>query len=73
MNGVNFLLNIPTKKIKLGLTRTKRLLKACNNPEKDIYTIQICGTNGKGSTAAFLTNILYRSGYKAGLYTSLTW
>jgi folylpolyglutamate synthase/dihydropteroate synthase len=32
--------------------------------------IHVAGTNGKGSTAAMLANILHRAGYRTGLYTS---
>jgi len=70
MNVEQYLLNIPSQKIKFGLSRTLKLLQACNNPEKDILSIQIVGTNGKGSVSAFLTKALVDKGYKVGLYTS---
>ena len=70
MNTDQYLLNIPSQKIKYGLSRTKKLLKTCNNPEKDMFTIQIVGTNGKGSTCAFLNNIFISAQYKVGLFTS---
>ena len=70
MNGKNFLLSIDTKKIKYGLLRTKQLLEACNNPQKKIKSIQIIGTNGKGTIAAMLNNVLINNGYKTGLFTS---
>ena len=68
--GKDFLLSLETKGIKLGLKRTKQLFQVCGNPEKDLDSIQIIGTNGKGSTAATLSNILCESGLKVGLYTS---
>ena len=68
--GKEFLLSLETKGIKLGLTRTKQLFKVCGNPEKDLQSIQVIGTNGKGSTAATLSSILSESGIKVGLYTS---
>ena len=68
--GKDFLLSLETKGIKLGLKRTKQLFQVCGNPEKDLDSIQIIGTNGKGSTAATLSNILCESGIKVGLYTS---
>ena len=70
MQAEQYLLNIPSQKIKYGLSRTKKLLKICNNPEKDMFTIQIVGTNGKGSTCAFLNNIFISAQYKVGLFTS---
>ena len=69
MKAEKYLLNIPTQKIKFGLKRTKDMLKAVGNPEKNIFSIQILGTNGKGSTSAILSNILSQK-YKVGLYTS---
>ncbi|MEL4106004.1 folylpolyglutamate synthase/dihydrofolate synthase family protein [Oscillospiraceae bacterium WX1] len=55
---------------KPGLDRTKTLLKALGNPEKTLKFIHIAGTNGKGSTAACLSSVLRKAGYKTGLYTS---
>ena len=69
-NYINYLLTLETKGIKLGLDRTLDLLKACNNPQKSLQSIQVVGTNGKGSTSAMIANILKCAGYKVGLYTS---
>ena len=69
MDIEKYLFNISPTKIKLGLERTQKLLKACNSPEKKLFTIQLVGTNGKGSTAAMLANILNEK-YKVGLFTS---
>jgi dihydrofolate synthase/folylpolyglutamate synthase len=70
MNVEKFLFNIPSQKIKFGLSRTESLLKACNNPEKKVLSIQIVGTNGKGSVSTLLAKALVDKGYKVGLYTS---
>ncbi len=57
--------------IDLGLTRTKTLLKRLGNPEKTIPpVIHVAGTNGKGSTIAFLKAIFNAAGYVAHQYTS---
>ena len=56
--------------IKPGLANIKNLLNLLGNPQKNINIIHIAGTNGKGSTAAFLQSILKYSGYQTGLYTS---
>jgi len=69
-NHLSYLLSLETKGIKLGLDRTEALLKKCGNPQEKIKSIQVIGTNGKGSTSAMLANILKVSGYKVGLYTS---
>ena len=58
MNVEKYLFKISPTKIKLGLDRTYQLLKACDNPEKKLFTIQLVGSNGKWSTAAMLASIL---------------
>lgn len=55
---------------KPGLERTGELLKELGSPQDRLRFIHIAGTNGKGSTAAMLSNILRCSGLKTGLYTS---
>ena len=69
-SGINFLLSLETRGIKLGLKRTRELLKCCGNPQNNLKSIQIIGTNGKGSTAATLSSILLESGMNVGMYTS---
>ncbi len=55
---------------KLGLTKTRELLKLTGNPEKNLKFIHIGGTNGKGSVSAMIAEILKSAGYKVGLFTS---
>ncbi len=56
--------------IVLGLDIITQMLANLGNPQNRFSCIHIAGTNGKGSIASALANILYRAGYKAGLYTS---
>ncbi|MDR2142362.1 MAG: bifunctional folylpolyglutamate synthase/dihydrofolate synthase [Deltaproteobacteria bacterium] len=56
--------------IKVGLESMRRLLAALGNPEAGLRLAHIAGTNGKGSTAAFLAAIAQAAGYRVGLYTS---
>ena len=56
--------------IKLGLEHTEKLLSFYDNPHKKFSTIHVAGTNGKGSTCAYIETILRENGYKVGLYTS---
>jgi len=56
--------------IKLGLENTHRLLDRLDNPQRRLRIIHIAGTNGKGSTAAALDQILRSHGLRTGLYTS---
>ena len=55
---------------KPGLGRTRELLAGLGNPEKTLRFVHIAGTNGKGSTAAYVEAVLRKSGYKTGLYIS---
>jgi dihydrofolate synthase / folylpolyglutamate synthase len=59
-----------TLTIKLGLRNTETLLAALGNPERSYRAVQIAGTNGKGSTAAFLDSICRAAGIRSGLFTS---
>ena len=56
--------------INLGLERIQAILKLLNNPQDSAKIIHIAGTNGKGSVASVLANILKCAGFKTGLYTS---
>ena len=55
---------------KMGLQPTRNLLKKCGNPENKLRFIHIAGSNGKGSVAKSLQQILSLSGYKTGMYIS---
>ena len=46
------------------------LLKQAGNPQTHFPTVHIVGTNGKGSTTSYLQNILTKSGYQVGTFTS---
>lgn len=56
--------------INLGLERIQAILELLNNPQDRAKIIHIAGTNGKGSVASTLANILKCAGFKTGLYTS---
>jgi len=55
---------------KADLTNIEKLTAHLNHPEKELKTLHIAGTNGKGSTSSMLASILQEAGYKVGLYTS---
>lgn len=69
-NYLNSLFSLQRRGIKLGLEHTEKLLHFFDNPHKKIITIHVAGTNGKGSTCAFIESILRQNGYKVGIYTS---
>ncbi|GEQ72710.1 hypothetical protein JCM33374_g6397 [Metschnikowia sp. JCM 33374] len=57
--------------IDLGLTRVKKLLFYLGNPQASSYnSIHVAGTNGKGSTIAYLSSILTQSKIRNGRFTS---
>jgi dihydrofolate synthase/folylpolyglutamate synthase len=59
------------KRIDLSLDRIQRLLAALDHPEKKLPpVIHVGGTNGKGSTVAFLRAILEAAGLRVHAYTS---
>ncbi|MEZ4180416.1 MAG: folylpolyglutamate synthase/dihydrofolate synthase family protein [Candidatus Doudnabacteria bacterium] len=55
---------------KFGLQNTQILLEALGNPQESFFKIQVAGTNGKGSTSAFLSSIATTAKIKTGLFTS---
>lgn len=52
------------------LRRMEVLLGALGHPQRDVPTIHVAGTKGKGSTAAMIAAVLTAAGYRTGLYTS---
>ncbi|UCC43684.1 MAG: hypothetical protein JSU65_11230 [Candidatus Zixiibacteriota bacterium] len=56
--------------MKLGLQNITEFLDSIGRPQDRFESVHISGTNGKGSTAAFLAAILQANGYRTGLFTS---
>jgi dihydrofolate synthase / folylpolyglutamate synthase len=56
--------------IKLGLERARDLLVRMGEPQRRFPSVLVAGTNGKGSTSAFLAAMAQEAGYRTGLYTS---
>ena len=55
---------------KFNLENITVLLERLGRPDRAFPTVHIAGTNGKGSTAAFLESILRDAGFRTGLNTS---
>jgi dihydrofolate synthase / folylpolyglutamate synthase len=55
---------------KPGLDNTIALLDLVGNPQNQLRTVHVAGTNGKGSTSHMIASALQEAGYKVGLYTS---
>lgn len=69
-SGLCWLESLGPQKIRPGLSRVQALLESLGHPQREYRSVLIAGTNGKGSTAAFLSSILSAAGIRTGLYTS---
>ncbi len=58
------------REIELGLDRVRAVWEAMGAPRPAPIVITVGGTNGKGSTVAFLEGMLRAAGYRVGCYTS---
>lgn len=69
-DSIDYLYGLQKYGIKFGLNSTEKILDRLGNPHRRLRCIHVGGTNGKGSTAAILSSILTRHGFRVGLYTS---
>lgn len=53
-----------------GLREITKLMDLLDNPQKGLKFIHVGGTNGKGSTTSYISNMLQEEGYKVGVFTS---
>ena len=56
--------------IQPGLERMEWALERLGHPERRLKFIHIAGTNGKGSTAAMIAQVLRQAGYSTGMFIS---
>jgi dihydrofolate synthase / folylpolyglutamate synthase len=56
--------------IRPGVDRVRLILERLGHPERSFRSIHVVGTNGKGSTSAFLASMLGAAGYRSALFTS---
>ena len=70
--AVNYLFSLlgDVRATNFGLARMHRLLDSLGNPQRAFRAVHIAGTNGKGSTAAYIEAGLRANGQRVGLYTS---
>jgi len=54
----------------LGLDNIRELMGRLGNPQKKLRFIHVAGTNGKGSTCTFVTEILMNAGFSVGMFIS---
>jgi dihydrofolate synthase/folylpolyglutamate synthase len=67
---IEYLFGLQKHGIKFGLTNSYALMELMGDPHTKFRAVHIAGTNGKGSTAAFLAGMLRAAGHRVGLYTS---
>ena len=68
--SLEYIANFPRFKKEPSLEEMKKLLERLGNPQEKLRSINVAGTNGKGSTVAMLASVLSTAGYKTGRYIS---
>jgi dihydrofolate synthase/folylpolyglutamate synthase len=68
--SLEFLYNLQWHGIRPGLERMEAMTARLDAPHRRFPSVLIAGTNGKGSTAAMIEQVLREEGYRTGLYTS---
>ncbi|MFH1830331.1 MAG: folylpolyglutamate synthase/dihydrofolate synthase family protein [Pseudomonadota bacterium] len=67
---IAYLDSLQPSSVRLELGPLTEACQLMGNPQDELTAIHISGTNGKGSTVAFLSSIFQQSGYKTGIFTS---
>jgi len=68
--AIKFILDREHFGIKLGIKNIRNFLSDVGDPHRHFRSVHIAGTNGKGSTAAYIDSIVRQAGYKVGIFTS---
>src|SRR5690606_33499526 len=69
-DAVDWITGLVAYGIRPGLERIELLMEQLGNPHRRLQFIHVAGTNGKGSTCAYLSNVLNKGGYDVGTFTS---
>ena len=69
-DALEYLSKFYASTVKKDLKSITELMKRLGNPQDRLKIIHIAGTNGKGSTSAFISNGLIENGYKVGCFNS---
>jgi dihydrofolate synthase/folylpolyglutamate synthase len=67
---IDYLYALQKHGIKLALSNSHALMSLMGDPHRKFRSVHVAGTNGKGSTSAFIASMLQAAGYRVGLYTS---
>jgi dihydrofolate synthase / folylpolyglutamate synthase len=70
LETIEYLYALQKHGIKLALSNSVTLMEIMGNPHRKFPSVHVAGTNGKGSTSAFIASMLRAAGYRVGLYTS---
>ncbi|MBN2809458.1 MAG: bifunctional folylpolyglutamate synthase/dihydrofolate synthase [Deltaproteobacteria bacterium] len=67
---LDFLYGLEHFGISLGLENIEELCRDCGNPQDKLRIVHVAGSNGKGSSIAFLRQLLRQHGLSVGVYSS---
>jgi len=67
---INWIYSFSTSRGDRRLDHLHEILAKLNNPHKKLKTVHIAGTNGKGSTVAYIREAFMQAGYKVATFTS---
>jgi dihydrofolate synthase/folylpolyglutamate synthase len=70
VEAVDWIVGLMPFGIKPGLKRMELLMEKLDHPERRLKFIHVAGTNGKGSTCAYLSRVIHQCGYDVGMFTS---
>ena len=65
-----YILNIPKFSVNSCFEETRKFYEFLGKPGKSASIIHVAGTNGKGSTCAYMNSVLTEAGVKTGMFTS---
>jgi dihydrofolate synthase / folylpolyglutamate synthase len=68
--AMEYMEKVGTYGIVPGLDSIRELCRRLGNPQEELKFVHIAGTNGKGSTLAYISSILQAAGYRVGKYIS---
>ena len=65
-----YILNIPKFRKEVNMEQTRAFYEYLGKPGKSASIIHVAGTNGKGSTCAYMNSVLTEAGFRVGMFTS---
>lgn len=65
-----YILNIPKFRAEGSIEKARKFYEFLGKPGQSASIIHVAGTNGKGSTCAYMNSVLTEAGYKVGMFTS---